>query len=336
MQHRSASTRYRIIDRCLRDKRNPYPTLAYLIDACSEALDKDSDVGKSTIQHDIQDLRSGRAIPGKRAPIEYSKLEKGYYYYDPHFSLDSLQLEPDEWNSLRYAVAELSRYKGVPIFAHFKSAIDRIDSAFELGLGAEDDSIDKIVQFETSNSTAGHEWIYDIYYATKESYLIEFRYENIYRNEKRRHRAVPYLLKEFRNRWYMIVWSIEKEKFATYSLDRIIELQVVKEQQKKRTDFDAAQFFADSVGIFASGGKPQKVVLHLLSPFDRLVQLDPIHPSQKILKAPNEGIRVELKVHITPELKNRILSMGPSCKVETPEPLRTEIKSLINSMKKLY
>ena len=80
MQHRSANTRYRIIDRCLRDKRNPYPTLAYLIDACSEALDKDSDVGKSTIQHDLQDLRSGRAIPGKRAPIEYSKLEKGYYY----------------------------------------------------------------------------------------------------------------------------------------------------------------------------------------------------------------------------------------------------------------
>jgi predicted DNA-binding transcriptional regulator YafY len=134
----------------------------------------------------------------------------------------------------------------------------------------------------------------------------------------------------------MVVWSIEKEKFATYSLDRIIELQVVKEQQKKRTDFDAAQFFADSVGIFAPGGKPQKVVLHLLSPFDRLVQLDPIHPSQKILKAPKEGIRVELKVHITPELKNRILSMGPSCKVEAPEPLLTEIKALINSMKKLY
>ena len=47
MQHRSANTRYRIIDRCLRDKRNPYPILAYLIDVCSKALDRDSDVGKS-------------------------------------------------------------------------------------------------------------------------------------------------------------------------------------------------------------------------------------------------------------------------------------------------
>jgi predicted DNA-binding transcriptional regulator YafY len=134
----------------------------------------------------------------------------------------------------------------------------------------------------------------------------------------------------------MVVWSIEKEKFATYSLDRIIELQVVKEQQKKRTDFDAAQFFADSVGIFAPGGKPQKVILHLLSPFDRLVQLDPIHPSQKLLKAPKEGVRIELKVHLTPELKNRILSMGPACKVEAPTVLQSEIKTLINSMKKLY
>ena len=227
-------------------------------------------------------------------------------------------------------------FRSVPLFAHFKSAIDRIDSAFELGLGSGDDKIDQIVQFETATSTAGNEWIYDIYYAIRESYLIEFRYENIYRKEKRRHRAVPYLLKEFRNRWYMVVWSMEKEKFATYSLDRITELQIVKEPQQKRSDFDASQFFADSVGIFAPGGKPQKVVLHLLAPFDRLVQLDPIHPSQKLLKTPKEGIRIELKVHITPELKNRILSMGPSCKVEAPASLQSEVKSLINSMKKLY
>ena len=336
MQHRSANTRYRIIDRCLRNKRKPFPTLDDLIEACSEALGKDSDVGRSTIQHDLQDLREGRAVPGKRAPIGYSKQEKGYYYYDPHFSLDGLQLEPDEWHSLRYAVSELSRYKEVPIFRHFRSAIERIDSAFELGLGIEDDTIEKIVQFETGNSTTGYEWIYDIYYAIRESYLIEFRYENIYRNEKRRHRAVPYLLKEYRNRWYVVVWSLEKEIFATYSLDRIMDLQVVQEKQRKRTDFDAHQHFADAVGIFRPGGRPQKIVLLLSPPFDRLAQLEPIHPSQKTLKGPNDRLRVELRVHITPELKFRILSMGPNCTVEQPEALRADIRSLINAMKKLY
>ena len=88
--------------------------------------------------------------------------------------------------------------------------------------------------------------------------------------------------------------------------------------------------------MFAPKGKPQKVRLLILPPFDRLIQLDPIHPSQKMVKGAKEGARMELTVHITPELKNRILSMGPHCKVESPASLQSEIKSLINSMKKLY
>ena len=339
MQNKSAHARYRIIDRCLRDKRKPFPTLDDLIDACSDGLaklGKTSNVGRSTIQHDIQDLREGRAIIGKRAPIEFNAKEKGYYYYDPYFKLDGIQIDEEELNSLRDAATLLGRYKDLPVFSHFKSAIERIDSAFELGLDSGDASIEKMVMFEKGNSTAGYNWLHDIFYAIRESYLIEFRYENVYKKEKRRHRAIPYLLREFRNRWYMVVWSQEKEIFATYSLDRILDLQIIKEAQKKRTDFDANQFFADSVGIFAPGGKPQKVKLQISAPFDRLIQLDPIHPSQKLMKGAKEGIRMELTVHITPELKNRILSMGPHCKVETPESLKSEIKSLINSMKKLY
>jgi predicted DNA-binding transcriptional regulator YafY len=339
MQHKSAIARYRIIDQCLRDKRKPFPTLDDLIDACSNGLEhlgKTGNVGRSTIQHDIQDLREGRAIIGKKVPIEYHKKEKGYYYYDPHFSLDSLQLDEEEWHSLRYAVALLNRYKDVPVFSHFKSAIERIDSTFELGLADGQASIEKVVMFEKGVTTTGYEWIYDIFYAIRESYLVEFKYENVYKKEKRRHRAIPYLLREFRNRWYMVVWSLEKEIFATYSLDRILQLQLIREKQRKKPDFDAHQFFADSLGVFAPSGKPQKIRLQIISPFDRLIQLNPLHPSQKFIRSIKNGICLELKVHITPELKNSILALGANCKVETPASLRAEMRSVINSMRKLY
>ena len=339
MLHKSANVRYRIIDRCLRDKRKPFPTLDDLIDACSEGLarlGKNSNVGRSTIQHDIQALREGKAVIGKKAPIEFDPKAKGYYYYDPYFKLDGVQLDEEEWNSLRDAASLLSRYKELPVFSHFKSAIERIDSSFELGLEAGDTSIEKYIRFEKGNSTTGYQWITDIFYAIKESYLLEFRYENVYKKENRKHRAIPYLLKEYRNRWYVIVWSLEKEIFATYSLDRIHDLKVIKEIQQKRKDFDADQFFADSIGVFAPKGKPQKVKLLIQPPFDRLIQLDPIHSSQKIVKGSKQGTKLELTVHITPDLINRILSWGPHCKVEHPASLCSEIKTLINSMKKLY
>lgn len=338
MQNKSANARYRIIDKCLRDKSKPYPTLEDLIEACSEGLNRvglSGSVGRSTIQHDIQDLREGKAIIGKRVPIEYHKKEKGYYYYDKTFSLDTLQLDEDEWTSLRYAASVLFQYKEVPLFAHFKSAIERIDSAFELGLN-QDEEMEKIVLFETATSTRGLQWIHDLFYAIKSSFLVDFKYENIYRKEKRRHRLIPYLLREYRNRWYVIGWSEEKELFATYSLDRILEMNTVKEKQKKQSDFDANTFFANSIGIFSASGKPRVVKLSVKEPFNRLIELSPLHATQKVIKATNNNISIQLTVHITHELKNQILSMGPCCKVEHPKELKDEIKSMITAMKKLY
>lgn len=339
-QNKNASARYRTIDQCIRQNKQFPPTLYDLMEACSKVLSmhagKTINVGKTTIQHDIQAMREGHAVPNKKAPIEYDPVSKGYRYSDSSFTLDGLDLEEEEWTSLQYAASLLSQYKEVPVFAHFKSAIERIDNAFRLGLNPDDKNIEKIVQFEAANSTTGYQWIYDIFYCIKSSFLMEFRYENIYKKEKRRYRAVPYLLKEHRNRWYMVVWSEEKESFVTFPLDRIIELKVIQEKQKRRFDFDAEKFFADSVGIFAGKSSPKKVVLTVESPFDRLLELEPIHASQKITKTKTGAVKIELKVNITPEFENRLLSYGPYCKVEQPKELVATMKEKTSLMKKLY
>ena len=338
-QNKNAIKRYKAIEQCIKKNKHNPPTLYDLMDACSTVLSEDGkivSVGKTTIQHDIQDMRQGRAVTGKKAPIVYDPLTKGYTYSDYTFSLDALHLEQDEWHSLRIAASLLFQYKEVPLFAHFKSAIERIDSAFQLGLDPEDPSIEKIVLFETPNSTSGYKWIYDIFYAIKKSYAIEFKYENIYKKEKRKYKALPYLLREYRNRWYMVVWSEEKECFVTFPLDRILELSVVQEKQKRRVDFDAEKFFADSVGIYALKGSLKKTKLTIFPPFDRLLELEPLHASQKIERTKNGTVKIEVMVNITPEFVNRILSFGPYCKVEQPAELVTKIKEAVNSMKKLY
>jgi len=338
-QTKNANLRYRAIEQCIKRNKHMPPTLYDLMEACSKVLSvngKVVSVGKTTIQHDIQDMREGRAVTNKKAPIQYDPVAKGYIYTDHNFSLDELQLDEDEWHALRYAATLLYQYKEVPLFSHFKTAIERIDSAFQLGLDPEDKSIDRIVLFETPNSTSGYQWIYEIFYAIKRSFPIEFKYENIYKKEKRKYRALPYLLREYRNRWYMVVWSEEKECFVTFPLDRIIELKAIQEKQKRRDDFDAAKFFSDSVGIFAVKGSPKKTKLTVFPPYDRLLELEPLHSSQTLQKNKNGSVSIEVKVNITPEFVNRILSFGPYCKVEQPAELVATIRDAVNSMKKLY
>jgi predicted DNA-binding transcriptional regulator YafY len=66
------------------------------------------------------------------------------------------------------------------------------------------------------------------------------------------------------------------------------------------------------------------------------LELEPLHSSQTLQKNKNGSVSIEVKVNITPEFVNRILSFGPYCKVEQPAELVATIRDAVNSMKKLY
>ena len=74
---KNALIRYRIIDRCLKNKYKPFPTKQDLRQACEDAL-FGSTVGEhicdSTIEKDMFAMKMEHD-----APIKYSKREKGYY-----------------------------------------------------------------------------------------------------------------------------------------------------------------------------------------------------------------------------------------------------------------
>ena len=111
--NKSAWTRYRVIDRCLTDKRQPFPSKAFLARRCGDVLG--TDVSVSSIEKDIACMR--RPSPeGLDAPIEYSRERKGFYYSDPAFSIRELNLTDEEWEGLRFASQLLHQYRDVPVF----------------------------------------------------------------------------------------------------------------------------------------------------------------------------------------------------------------------------
>ena len=58
--------------------------------------------------------------------------------------------------------------------------------------------------------------------------------------------------------------------------------------------------------------------------------------SQKTIKQTPKNIKIEMHVHINPELCNRLLSMGPYCKVIQPVSLKKQIKTLLQNTLKNY
>lgn len=332
-KNKSAAIRYRIIDAQLNSKKHRFPSLVDLAEKCSEVLGVN--ISTSTIEKDISEMR--KPVPkGYGAPIVYSKIEGGYVYGEMGFSIAELNLEEGEWASLQFAAQLLYQYKEVPVFKIFKTAIERINARFSLGLDGNDQLMEEIIQFEKSVETKGMEWIENIYTAIKDKKSVSFTYRNIYKRKTTITELIPYLIKEHRNRWYVIGWSEAKGIYATYGLDRIEELTVLSNTHKRRSDFNASTFFQHSTGIMEKKIKPEEVVLSINKPISDLVLLEPLHHSQKILLEKSDSIQISLRVLINEEFMLRLLGLGASCIVHKPSSLRNTIKVKIQEMHANY
>jgi predicted DNA-binding transcriptional regulator YafY len=326
-----ALARYRIIDNCLRNKRRPYPTLDQLADACSEALNRT--ISNSTIEKDLAAMKNG-APDGALAPIAYSKIRKGYFYAEEGFTIKDIQLEEEEWESLSYASKLLYQYKEVPVFLNFREAIEKIHARFNITDDFKDPNFEASVQFEKGNSSKGFEWLADIYQALKERFAINITYDNIYKGEIKPYRISPFLLKEHRNRWYVIGWEAERNAYLTFALDRIQSLSIVSQKQKRRFDFDPRLFLKNTIGIMEIDGGAALIELEIMNPIDKLVLLDPIHPSQQVKKQTSKSTILQLEVNINPELHYKLLSFGKYCKVRKPASLKASILEHVKEMLK--
>ncbi|MEI7474830.1 MAG: WYL domain-containing protein [bacterium] len=269
---------------------------------------------------------------GFDAPIKYDKTRKGYVYGEQGFSIADLNLEDIEWEALDFAAKLLYQYKEVPIFANFKSAIERINSRFSLGFDASEAIIYEMVQFERPVDTKGYEWIQIIYEAIQNKFGVSITYHNIYKKEVKKYQLVPYLLKEYRNRWYLIGWSIEKSKYLTFGLDRIKELDMIEIMQQFKFDFNAQDMFQFTTGIMENNNQPTPIILRIKNPISELVLLEPIHQSQKLINQTNEEITIQLEVMVNEEFYLRLLGYGHYCTVLKPASLRKKIKGLVESM----
>ena len=332
-KNKSATTRYRVIDQMLNDKRKPYPNLEQLATKCSAVLG--SDVSTSTIEKDIRAMRE-QAPKGYSAPIVYSKIEGGYVYGEVGFSIAELNLNEEEWSALQFASQLLYQYKEVPIFSNFKNAIERINTRFALDIDGNDKVIEELIQFEKAVHANGMDLIELIYSAIKNKQAIKFQYRNIYKKTTSASNLIPYLIKEHRNRWYVIGWSQEREKYITYALDRIDKLELIHNIYKRRCDFNATSFFQHSTGIMESNTKPEEVLLTILKPISDLALLEPLHATQKLIIDKTDRVQISLKVLVNEEFMFKILGMGSYCIVDKPASLRKSIKGVIQQMSSNY
>lgn len=317
---KNAQIRYRIIDKCLRNKFIPFPNKEDLRRECEDALfgtAMGEHICDSTIEKDLFGMRMEHD-----APIKYSKIEKGYYYEDENYSIDNIPLTSDDMEAIGFAAKTLMQFRDVDIFKQFGNAIDKIVGRIEVT----QDNSEKYIQFEKALSDKGNEFIAPLLDAIKQSLWTKFNYASFVSGIEKPRKVLPLLLKEYRNRWYLISYDSDKSDFITYALDRVKNLEITSEIGEKPTGFNPDNFFEHAIGITSGNTAPEKIVLNVDFVAAKYMVSQPIHSSQKVISESNKWVKIEFLVNVSEELIRELMSYGGDVKVIEPKSLEKELK----------
>jgi predicted DNA-binding transcriptional regulator YafY len=332
---KNALIRYRIIDRCIRNKYKKFPTKQDLREACEESLYGSSDganICDSTIEKDMFAMKMEHD-----APIKYSKIHKGYYYSDPEFSINDIPLTEDDLSSIKFAVSTLMQFREVDMFKQFGNAIDKIVDRVSIASNPNDQDINHFIQFESAVSIGGSEYLPLLLEAIRDSKCALFNYASFVSDKPKLRTVVPLLLKEYRNRWYLISFDNDKSAIITYALDRITDLEISSEDARKPPGFNADNYFRYSVGISANNNDlPVIVKIKANKVAAKYIDSQPIHHSQVKVKSSSLSTIFELEVLLSEELIRTILSFSGEVTVLKPKALKNTLIDRIKKMQENY
>ena len=197
-------------------------------------------------------------------------------------------------------------------------------------------SFSEFIQFDT-RKPEGTENLSGLLYAIQNRFQIQFRYQKFWSEDVEIRTVEPYLLKEFKKRWYVFVYDLERKEFRTFGLDRLFALQITQTKFQFPQKINAKEFFKDCFGIVGPGEKsPQFIRLKFINGQGNYIRTMPLHHSQQILQDENGEMIVQLKIVPTYDFVQEILSHGEFVQVLEPENLVEELKKRLGKSLQLY
>jgi predicted DNA-binding transcriptional regulator YafY len=173
--------------------------------------------------------------------------------------------------------------------------------------------------------------------AINEQQEVMMHYQRFGNTQVKHYRFQPYVLKEYRNRWYVTGYAVTEKSIRTFALERIKDLIQTHEHFDLSFDFNPEEYFRYSFGISVINGyMPEDIELSFSSKQAAYIKSKPWHHTQKILKDNDEEFRISMQVIPSYELREQILAYGDEVKVIKPLSLKKLISDTLHQAAKNY
>lgn len=328
-----ALLRYKTIDDCLRNRFRKW-TLEDIIEKVAEVLyDREgiaTGVSRRTIQADIQVMRSDKL--GYNAPIIVTD-KKYYSYEDREFSITKAPINNADVEKMKEIVGVLKQFNGFSYFEEMSAMIARLEN----NLYKSTHKGRNYIQFENNQLLKGLQYINPLYQAILNQRPLLIEYKSFKALQSQQNIYFPYLLKEYRNRWFLICKPKKGTTLITLALDRIIEFQELPNEKFIDPVINFDTYYNDLLGVTKTEkDRAHKVVLEIDKFNAPYVLTKPIHQSQVILQETEASIIIRIDVVPNFELEREILGFGECMKVLAPRFLASRIKKRLQKSAARY
>lgn len=329
--NKQALIRYKTIDNCLQNRFRKW-TLEDLIEACSDALYEyegiTRGISRRTIQLDIQNMRSEKL--GYNAPIVVTD-KKFYSYEEKGFSITNTPLTQQDLGTLNEVLDVLKQFKGFGYFQEINGMVTRLEDK----LYKQQHKGKSYIDFEKNELLKGLEFIDPIHQAIRAKKSLAIHYKSFKAREAARMVVFAYLLKEYRNRWFML--GATPKGLINLALDRMVSVEEASGEKYVKPDFDVFSFYDDTIGVTKMHGqKPQQIVFRITEDHAPYLLTKPMHSSQKLLKQDKGGSIFSIEVIWNFEVERELLGFGEHLQVLAPKKLVKRMASRVEWMVRLY
>lgn len=288
MSKQESLARHRLIIQKLRNNPSTFEEILEKLRTESDLHDLNFEISKRTFQRDLKEIEELYNIE-----IKNDRSRKVYYIIN-----DS----QDEFSERLFEVIDVFQLLNY------------------------NQSISKFVQFST-RKPMGTEHLSGLLYAIQNRFQVVLRYKKFDHDETENRLVEPYLLKEFKNRWYLRAYDIEKKEFRTYGIDRIQAMSISDKKFQFPNKTNPKDHYKNSFGIVGPGdAQPQEILLKFTNNQGQYIRTLPLHPSQQILEENGDEMLVRLKIVPTYDFLFELMSMGANLKVLEPKSLADEMK----------
>ena len=270
------------------------------------------------------------------APIEFCRLNGGWYYADPAYFLPAIMLSREEITAFFLGEELFKRYLGTSFETPLRLALDKIKQ-----------HLPEHVNYDAQKETAAFtftgggrakvepELLLELSEAIRTKHSVEMEYYSASSGRTNTRVVDPYHLNNIHGDWYLIAFCYMRQAPRDFLTSRIQAHKRLPSTFQVSREFSLNTYL--ETGFLAErAADPENIVIKFDEYQARWIRERQWHSSQKIDELPSGELILRLRVGGLDEVRRWLMGYGSHAEVLEPENLRRGIESDIEKMQKIY